>query len=100
MCFSMKSILYYLDREKWKKTKYHSKTKPVEGKVERSKVLVNFDLSGYSLTVYFDELDYEQESKKYGDGFEEVMYKKALERLIKDGFNLPDREMWYKVEPY
>lgn len=96
----MKSILSYPGRGKWGNTKYRGHSQWVERKVERSNILVNFDLSGYSLTVYFDELDFDRELKKHGEDFEEVMYKRALERLIKDGFNLPARDMWYKVEPY
>ncbi|MGZ9869614.1 hypothetical protein ACU3L3_14440 [Priestia endophytica] len=63
-------------------------------------ILVRFNVSGYSLTVYFNELYYDQEFKRYGKEFDEVMYDKALERMINEGASLPPFPTTYVVEPY
>ena len=63
-------------------------------------ILVRFDVSGYSLTVYFDHLNYDNEHEKYGDKFIEVMYNKALKRMMKDGASLPPFQTSFEVEPY
>jgi hypothetical protein len=64
-------------------------------------ILIRFDVSGlYSLTVYFDELNFDKESEKHGEKLDEVIYDKALEKMMKDGLSLPPFETWYEVEPY
>ncbi|MFI9225295.1 hypothetical protein ACIGQ5_22655 [Peribacillus frigoritolerans] len=64
-------------------------------------ILVKFDVNGmYSLTVYLDDLNYEEEEKKHGEKLDEAMYHKALEKMMFDGVSLPAMETWYEVEAY
>lgn len=66
-----------------------------------SNILVRFDVNGmYSLTVYLDDLKYEEEQEKHGEKLDEAIYDKALEKMQLDGVSLPAVETWYEVEAF